>query len=145
MRGVLCAVVALVLLAPAPARAETVTQRYGPIALAPYEVARGDEVFNIPTAGVDGYITRMKAELVYADGREVPIANTMLHHVVMLDIGRYLGDKQDPTCNAFRRFDSETFLPLRGQRFYGLGEERARAACCPRATATRRAPTTSGR
>jgi plastocyanin len=68
----------------------------------------------------------MSARLVYADGKPVPIANTMLHHVVMLDIGRYLGDKQDATCDAFRRFDSRTYLPLRGVRFYGLGEERAK-------------------
>jgi plastocyanin len=112
------------LLAAAPSEAATVTERYGPVRMAPYEVARGDEVFNIPKPQVDGFITHMQARLVYADGTPVPIANTMLHHVVMLDTGRYVGDKQDPTCDAFRRFDSETFLPLRGLRFYGLGEER---------------------
>jgi plastocyanin len=94
--------------------------------MAPYEVARGDEVFNVPKPAVDGFITRMKATLVYADGTPVPIANQMLHHVVFLDTGRYIGDKQDPTCDAFRRFDSQTYLPLRGLRFYGLGEERHR-------------------
>jgi plastocyanin len=116
---------ALVLAGPAGATT-TVTERYGPIRMSPYEVARGDEIFNIPKPDVDGFITRMKATLVYADGTPVPIANTMLHHVVMLDTGRYIGDKQDPTCDAFRRFDSQTYLPLRGLRFYGLGEERHR-------------------
>lgn len=124
-RLVLGALLALVLAAPAAGAATTVTKRYGPVALGPYEVARGDEVFNIPKPDLDGFITHMSARLVYADGRAVPIANTMLHHVVMLDIGRYLGDKQDATCNAFRRFDSRSYLPLRGTRFYGLGEERA--------------------
>ncbi|MEA2126260.1 MAG: hypothetical protein QOI80_3042, partial [Solirubrobacteraceae bacterium] len=114
---------ALLIAAPAGATT-TVTERYGPIKMAPYDVARGDEVFNIPKPDVDGYITRMSASLVYADGTAVPIANTMLHHVVMLDTGRYLGDKQDPTCDSFRRFDSRSYLPLRGLRFYGLGEER---------------------
>jgi plastocyanin len=122
-RGIVAVALLWVLLA-APAGATTVTKRYGPINLAPYDVARGDEVFNIPKPDVDGFITKMSASLVYADGSEVPIANTMLHHVVMLDMGRYVGDKQDPTCDAFRRFDSQTFLPLRGLRFYGLGEER---------------------
>src|SRR3954453_12090662 len=116
---------ALVLAGPAGA-STTVTERYGPIRMAPYEVARGDEIFNIPKPDVDGFITHMKATLVYADGTPVPIPNTMLHHVVMLDTGRYIGDKQDPTCDAFRRFDSQTYLPLRGLRFYGLGEERHR-------------------
>ena len=115
----------LTALSASPAGAAvTATERYGPVEMSPYEVARGDEVFNIPKPEVDGFITRMSARLVYADGRAVPIANTMLHHVVMLDTGRYVGDKQDATCDAFRRFDSRTYLPLRGQRFFGLGEER---------------------
>ena len=115
---------ALVMVMPAVADAATVTERYGPVSLSPYEVEVGEEVFNIPTPGVDGFITHMKATLTYADGSEVPIANTMLHHVVMANLGSHIGDKQDATCNAFRRFDSQTFLPLAGERFYGLGEER---------------------
>ena len=107
------------------------TVRYGPIELGPYEVGRGDAVFNIPKPQVDGFITAMEARLVYADGREVPIANTMLHHVVMADLGRYLGDHQDATCTRFRMFDSQSFLPLTGHRFYGLGEERAKLALPP--------------
>src|SRR4051794_26472657 len=124
MRWGVAVLMALVFAAPAAGETRTVTERYGPITLNAYEVARGDEVFNIPKPDVDGFITHMKATLVYADGSEVPIANTMLHHIVMADIGRYVGDKQDATCDGLRRFDSQTSLPLRGQRFYGLGEER---------------------
>ena len=78
----------------------------------------------MPKPNVDGFITKMRARLVYANGREVPIANTMLHHVVFADLGRYVGDHADATCDGFRMFDSQSILPLKGHRFYGLGEER---------------------
>jgi plastocyanin len=119
------ALVALLAFADAAQAAREVNLRYGPIDIGPYQVARGDQVFDVPEPKVDGYITQMKATLVYGDGREVPIANTMLHHIVLIDLGAYVGEKQDPTCpNGFRMFDSESYLPLKGYRFYGLGEER---------------------
>lgn len=125
---VLGCVLATALVIPGAASAEPrdVTVRYGPIKLGAYEVKRGDAVFNIPKPDIDGFITRMHARLVYANGREVPIANTMLHHVVMADLGTFVGEHRDPTCVRFRMFDSESFLPLHGLRFYGLGEERHR-------------------
>jgi plastocyanin len=132
----LCALIAgfvLLTAAAAPAAAEVrrVSMRYGPIPLGAYEVKRGDAVFNIPKPDIDGFITRMEARLVYANGRQVPIANTMLHHVVMADLGTFVGEHRDPTCTRFRMFDSESFLPLHGHRFYGLGEERHRLELPP--------------
>jgi plastocyanin len=125
--ALLAAVLALlVFAAPAAAAEERVSVRYGPITLGPYQVKRGDQVFNVPKPNIDGFITSMSARLVYADGTEVPIANTMLHHVVFADLGAYIGDHKDPTCDRFQMFDSESFLPLYGHRFYGIGEERHR-------------------
>ena len=112
--------------APAAAAEQTVTVRYGPLTLGAYEVKRGDQVFNVPKPDIGGFITSMSARLVYDDGREVPIANTMLHHVVFADLGTHIGDHRDPTCERFQMFDSQSFLPLYGHRFYGLGEERHR-------------------
>jgi plastocyanin len=118
----------LLLLGPAPAAAETeqVTLRYGPVHLGPYEVERQDEVYDIPEPGVDGFITAMQAELVDAQGNRIPISQTMLHHVVMLNTGTRLGERQDATCDTFTLFDSESVIPAVGERFYGLGEERAK-------------------
>jgi plastocyanin len=119
------ALMAVLACADSASAAREVSVRYGPIELGPYQVARGDQVFDVPEPKVDGFITKMNATLVYGDGREVPIANTMLHHVVMLDLGSYVGEKQDPACpGGFRMFDSESYLPLKGYRFYGIGEER---------------------
>ena len=109
----LIAVIAFLALAPSASAAEQrVTVRYGPLTLGAYEVKRGDQVFNVPKPDIDGFITSMSARLVYDDGREVPIANTMLHHVVFADLGRYIGDHRDPTCERFQMFDSQSFLPL---------------------------------
>jgi plastocyanin len=116
----------LVAAVPASAAERQVSVRYGPIRLGPYQVGRGDQVFNVPKPNIDGFITSMHARLVYSNGREVPIANTMLHHVVFADLGSYIGEHKDATCDRFRMFDSRSFLPLHGHRFYGLGEERAR-------------------
>lgn len=121
----------LALPACAAAAPRDVSVRYGPITLGAYEVKRGDQVFNVPKPDVDGFITAMEGRLVYANGREVPIANTMLHHVVLADLGRYVGEHRDATCSRFRMFDSESFLPLHGHRFYGLGEERAKLQLPP--------------
>jgi plastocyanin len=126
-RGLLLlAVAAAPFVAAPPANADErkVSVRYGPISLGAYEVKRGDQVFNVPKPDIDGFITSMKARLVYADGREVPIANTMLHHVVFADLGTYIGEHRDATCDRFLMFDSESYLPLHGHRFYGIGEER---------------------
>jgi plastocyanin len=125
--GVMLAVTlagALSLAAPAAADERKVSVRYGPITLGPYEVKRGDQVFDVPKPDIDGFITQMDARLVYPSGRAVPIANTMLHHVVLADIGTHIGERRDPTCTSFRMFDSESYLPLAGHRFYGIGEER---------------------
>jgi plastocyanin len=119
------ALAALLACASTASASREVNVRYGPIDIGPYQVARGDQVFDVPEPKVDGFITKMKATLVYEDGREVPIANTMLHHIVLIDLGSYVGEKQDPTCpGGFRMFDSQSYLPLKGYRFYGLGEER---------------------
>lgn len=123
----------LLLIAPSPAAAETeqVTLRYGPVQLSPYEVERQDEVYDMPEPGVNGFITEMDAELVDADGSAIPIQRTMLHHVVFFNTGSRLGERHDATCDSFTLFDSESVIPALGERFYGLGEERAKLALPP--------------
>jgi plastocyanin len=125
--GAIPLIAGLLLLAP-PAAAETeeVTLHYGPVHLAPYEVERMDEVYDMPEPGVDGFITAMEAELVDADGNAIPIQRTMLHHVVFLNAGSRLGERHDATCDSFTLFDSQSVIPALGERFYGLGEERAK-------------------
>lgn len=127
----LLAIAALSLPAPAAAAPERVTLRYGPIDVSPFELARGDISYGIPTPRRDGFITAMEAEVVDAAGRPVPIQRVMLHHAVFLNAGRRLGERRDGTCDRYTLFDSESQLPALGERFFGVGEERQRLILPP--------------
>ena len=110
----------LLLASPAAASPVTKTFRYGPITIDPYQVKQ-DNYATVPAPGVDGFITAMDADIVDADGSKVPIKRVMLHHVVFLNPGH-----QDRTCGQFTLLDSQTKVPALAERFYGLGEERAK-------------------
>ena len=94
----------------APAQADrTISLKAGPYRLGGFETVRPKEIVRTPP--VNGYITRMHARLVDAEGQPVTIRHVMLHHVVFLNRGRFAGDRK-PKCGA--RF---------GEPFYGTGEE----------------------
>jgi hypothetical protein len=114
--SLLLAAVLLVLgaaLLPAGASAKvterTVTMRYGPVPMGSFSTERPKAI--VPAPDVDGHITRMHAKLVDRRGRRLTIQQTMLHHVVFINQGRFPGDRK-PKCGA--RF---------GEPFYGTGEE----------------------
>lgn len=137
-------IVALVLLAPLwikptftpGARAprdgvRTFTQRL-PISVQPYQVLQGQN-FELPTPSADGRykgrqyaaILRMKAELVDADDRTLPISRLMLHHVVFLNAGNASAGRplHDATCDTLTFPDNKTTVPAVAERFYSTGEE----------------------
>ena len=79
----LVAAVLLVLLAPAVARAETLSYRYGPVHIAPGQNTIEFEPNQLKPP-VDGWITSFKPNLTYEDG-EVPRVDVVhLHHGVWL-------------------------------------------------------------
>jgi plastocyanin len=117
--------------APAAAKTEQITLRYGPIRMNPYELKRGDITYGIPTPRRNGSITAMEADVVDASGRSVPIQRVMLHHVVFINAGTRLGERRDPTCGRFTLFDSQSQLPTLGERFFGVGEERQKGILPP--------------
>jgi plastocyanin len=85
----------------------------------PYEVRQTLTFVDRPN--VDGFITRMSANIVNPDGSPVPIQRLMLHHIVFFAIGQ-----PNPTCTgAFNGYDSR---PYPGGNYaapiYGNGEER---------------------
>src|SRR6476469_4059843 len=89
----------------------TVTLRYGPISLHSYEVERGTVWPQAPR--MDGFITRMSARLVDAQGRPIPIGRVMLHHVLFSNEGGPSPtDRADGACPDIPR-----------ERFFGTGEE----------------------
>lgn len=112
----------------APAHGAVVEKvlRYGPVSLGPYDVHREEVTYGVPAPELDGYLTSIHADVVDADGRPVPIARTMLHHIVLANTGARLGERRDATCDDFTLFDGERKLPQLGERFYAAGEERAR-------------------
>ena len=122
----LAALATLAVAAPASAAPVTKTFRSKPIKVAPYEVKQTNIDIDIPTPGVDGFITEMQTDIVDANGRQVPINRLMLHHIVFLNLGSRFGTKRDGTCNRFTALDSKTALPNIGERFGGSGEERLR-------------------
>jgi hypothetical protein len=131
-RGVLTAVlIGLALPAPADAAVEEKVLRYGPVALAPYDVHREEVTYGVPAPQVDGWLTAISANVVNADGSAVPIARTMLHHIVLANTGSRLGERRDATCDTFTLFDGERKLPRLGERFYAAGEERAQLSLPP--------------
>jgi plastocyanin len=89
----------------------TVTLRYGPISLHSYEVERGTVWPQTPR--MDGFITKMSARIVDADGREIPIGRVMMHHVLFSNEGGPSPtDRPDGACPDIHR-----------ERFFGRGEE----------------------
>ncbi len=116
----------LALPTPANAAVEEKVLRYGPVRLGPYDVHREEVTYGVPAPQVDGWLTAISANVVNADGSAVPIARTMLHHIVLANTGTRLGERRDATCDSFTLFDGERKLPTLGERFYAAGEERAR-------------------
>jgi plastocyanin len=116
----------LALAASAAAAPKTEKFRYGPIAIGPYQVLQSDLKLNIPKPAVDGYVTNMEVDVVDPDGSQVPISRLMLHHIVFANLGEQIGQKHDGTCNSFTSFDSTTKIPALGERFFAIGEERAK-------------------
>jgi plastocyanin len=92
--------------ATARAELERVTVRQGPLAVSPYGVrftsARTREV---RAPGLDGWLVRMRARVVDAKGRPMPVSEVMLHHVVYKNRAR-----RDRVCRGI-------------ESFYGTGEE----------------------
>ena len=93
---------------PAHAATRHLTLRTGPFNVNGFQTVW--PTATVRTAGIDGYITRMDAELVDARGHRVLINKVMLHHVVFID-------------NA-RNYNSGP--GRRGTPFFGTGEENER-------------------
>ena len=100
--------------------------RMGPVTVGPFQVLTKEMVFDVPKPDVDGFVTSMNVDVVDASGKRVPIRRLMLHHIVLLNFGKALGDKRDPTCGAgFESWDTMELLPNAAERFFAAGEERA--------------------
>ena len=96
---------AAALAAPAAAAERQVTLKEGPFEVGAYSVRLGTGLARTPA--LDGFITRMEADVVdVRTGKAVPINRIMLHHIVFAN----LGPPEAP----------------RRQAFYGDGEERAK-------------------
>jgi plastocyanin len=112
-RGVLAgfcmAAIALGVVVPASAQARTETFK---LHSRSFLLSGFQTIFpkiSVPTPRRSGYITRMDAHLVDAEGRRVSIRNVMLHHIVFITSGA----KKNGSC------------PGRGgEPFWGTGEER---------------------
>jgi hypothetical protein len=114
------------LLAPAAASAaeHTETFRTGPITVGGYQVLQEQAAGGLPKPKGDGFVTRMKVDVVDKQGKAIPIQRLMLHHIVFLNLGANLGEKHDRTCDSITALDSRTKLPGVAERFYAAGEER---------------------
>lgn len=123
---ILALALALTLLSAAAASAatQTVTKTFGPIRIGGYEV-RQESSTGVPTAGVDGYVTDMRVNVVDKRGRKLPISRIMLHHIVFLNAGNPSRPRKDSTCGQFTMWDSRSTLPAFAERFYAAGEERS--------------------
>jgi hypothetical protein len=110
---------ALALGSPATAAAveETLVLRSRAITLKPYEVVQG--AVAVPSPKLDGYVTRMSAELVDMLGRVQTRYDVMLHHAVFLK-----ALAPDTTCSQILDYDGRP-SPLPAERFYATGEELA--------------------
>lgn len=124
--AVLAALVSLAVAAPAMAAPQTKTYRFDAGKIGPYQVKQDNFTLDIPKPSEDAYLTAMEVDLVDANGKQIPIQRLMLHHIVFLNLGTQLGQKRDGTCNQFTGLDSRTKLPGIGERFYAIGEERAK-------------------
>lgn len=101
--------VLILLLAPvSQAEAETrrVVVRQGPFTLDPYQVRyTSRDTRNVRSPRLDGYIVRMHARVVDAQGRPMPVQQVMLHHIVYKTRAH-----RDEVCGG-------------AEAFYGTGEE----------------------
>lgn len=84
--------------------------RYGPILIDGYETRRRSAA--VPAPPGDGFLTRMRAVVVDALGREVPQQRVMLHHVLFMNSGRVRGERRSRDCRTRMH-----------EKFYGTGEE----------------------
>ena len=115
-----CALSALLLaLLATPAMGATQTKSFThPVSVDPFGVKQ-EFTFDVDHPKVDGFITRMSADVVDADGNPVPINRIMLHHIVFQKLG-----VQSSTCDKFTLFDDKTQLPAQADSFMFSGEER---------------------
>jgi plastocyanin len=110
---------AAVLVAAAPAMAETKTETFRfPVDVKGYQVKQ-DMTFGIQHPQVNGHITAMSVDVVDEDGTPVPIQRLMLHHIVFLTLGA-----QNTACKNYTAFDANQKLPALATPLYGAGEER---------------------
>ena len=111
--------VALLALGAGPASAATHTESFTyPVSVEPFGVKQ-DVTIDVDHPRVDGFITGMSADVVDADGKQVPINRIMLHHIVFQKLG-----VRSSTCDNFTLFDGRTKLPALADSFYFAGEER---------------------
>lgn len=96
---------------PPPSSIKTVKVRQGPFAVGPYSVRYASRAARrLKSPNLNGYIVGMHARVVDRQGRQIPVKDLMLHHVVYKDDGRH-GERRDPVCGG------------PGESFYGTGEE----------------------
>jgi plastocyanin len=117
------AVAALALAAPAAAREDTHTFRYGPLKVGPYGVNERSYQSGVPAPNVEGFLVGGSARLVDAAGRPVPISRVMLHHVIFSNAGTRLGERRNPTCDRITLFDGVNQLPGLSEPVTGQAEE----------------------
>ena len=98
--------------------------RTGPITVGGYQVLQEQAAGGLPKPKEDGFVTRMKVDVVDEQGHPIPIQRLMLHHIVFSNLGSHLGEKRDRTCDSITALDSRTKLPGVAERFYAAGEER---------------------
>jgi len=109
----LCIVALLAGATSASAKTRHLTLRSGPYTVQGFQTVWPTAM--VPNAGVNGYITRMEAELVDRRGRHVRINKVMLHHVVFIDTARRYN-----ACAG-----------RKGTPFFGTGEENERLVLPP--------------
>jgi plastocyanin len=111
--------VALLALGAGSAAAATHTESFThPVSVEPFGVQQ-EVTFGVDHPKVDGFITGMSADVVDADGKQVPINRIMLHHIVFQKVG-----VRSSTCDNFTLFDGKSSLPALADSFYFAGEER---------------------
>jgi hypothetical protein len=104
--GALVAFLAVLVVGVPPAQAERLKFRIGPFQIKPGQ----NEIGNAPILEkpqVDGYITRIRPDLIYTNGRVPGVDVIHLHHGVWLNLSR-------PDATA----------PGLPERFFGVGEEK---------------------
>jgi plastocyanin len=109
----LVAVFAVLAVVPggASAKVRTLTYRFGPVAVGPYQALKDSN--EVRTPAVSGSVVAMSARVVDADGDVIPQSQVMLHHLVFFDGGFAGAPRHDGTCGTSRT----------AQRFFGTSEE----------------------